>query len=392
MPINLKVRDRDGERVIEMMQDKATIGRSSECTVTIEDTMASREHCRIEKVSDSEFKLVDLESRNGTRVNGIHVNQHKLGHGDQIQIGEVTVVFDHPGLAGAKSSGKPAGGSSGKAPSGQKKPQSGTRSKHSTRRVARRRGKGAGNELAIVGAIAVLVISVGALAMIAGGGGSSEMDPARVLARAQKYLDEGELDKAEKEADRIKASQYPKFYEKAHQLKQDIEQQRSAVIDDVQAREADFQFKQVQADETKGKLKGDKLLAAYKKIIRQYPGSLAANRAKTKLASLGTGTTKKDPLADLKQKARMFLDRNEFQNAIELYQNYWEKTGNKQANEQIKEIDEQGDRAYKDLHHRAQAALSSGRKDKAREFYQEVKRSFGGKWNQLADSELSKIR
>jgi hypothetical protein len=41
-------------------------------------------------------ELVDLESRNGTRVNEALVNQRMLVHGDQIKIGEAILLFEDP--------------------------------------------------------------------------------------------------------------------------------------------------------------------------------------------------------------------------------------------------------------------------------------------------------
>ena len=58
---------------VELTEDVVTIGRAMECHVRINDAMASRIHCQIEREGES-YKLVDLESQNGTRVNGRRVN------------------------------------------------------------------------------------------------------------------------------------------------------------------------------------------------------------------------------------------------------------------------------------------------------------------------------
>lgn len=393
MAVNLKVRDRNGERVIEMRQDRATFGRSSDCTVQIEDTMASREHCRIEKQGETEFKLIDLESRNGTRVNGMHVNQHKLAHGDQIQIGEVTVVFDCPSVDGGGGGGG-AASSGGKPKSGPRRSTSGARKKHTTRRVVRRRGRGAGNELAIVGAVACLVISIGALAMILGGGGG-ESSAQKLLGRAQSELSKGNYDDAISLAEKVisNRSAEPAETETARKIKEKAESAQQLAADEERIRQADLAFKRVEADEKKGKLKGDALWTAYKQVVTLYPGTGAASQAQKRLAELkGATGTGKDPIAELRKKAERLMGQNEFQQAIDLFQAYWEKTGDKKATEEIKKINERGDRAFKDLHRRAQAALSGGQKDRAREFYQEIKRHFGGTWAQKADAELGRIK
>lgn len=69
-----------------------TLGRGEESTIVLDDKQASRVHCQIEKF-DGGYKVVDLESRNGTKVNGNFVNQHVLKNGDRIEVGAVVVTF-----------------------------------------------------------------------------------------------------------------------------------------------------------------------------------------------------------------------------------------------------------------------------------------------------------
>ncbi len=69
-----------------------TLGRGEENTIILDDKQASRLHCQIEKF-DAGWKVVDLESRNGTKVNGGFVNQHLLRNGDRIEVGEVVVTY-----------------------------------------------------------------------------------------------------------------------------------------------------------------------------------------------------------------------------------------------------------------------------------------------------------
>ena len=45
------------------------------------------------QTADFEFTLVDLESYNGTFVNGLPVHEQKLAHGDQIAVGDVLLLF-----------------------------------------------------------------------------------------------------------------------------------------------------------------------------------------------------------------------------------------------------------------------------------------------------------
>jgi len=83
----------DEGAVLELAEEVVTIGRSVENHVRINDTMASRVHCQIERDGET-YKLVDLESQNGTRVNGRRVNVKVLDDGDRIEIGDVSIVFE----------------------------------------------------------------------------------------------------------------------------------------------------------------------------------------------------------------------------------------------------------------------------------------------------------
>jgi len=52
----------------------------------------SRRHCVLSRAQDN-YTICDLESRNGTFVNGSAVSERRLTHGDQISVGESVFVF-----------------------------------------------------------------------------------------------------------------------------------------------------------------------------------------------------------------------------------------------------------------------------------------------------------
>jgi len=68
-------------------------GRSSTCNFIVEETAASRQHCRITRDGAATYNLEDLNSRNGTFVNELPINIHPLKHGDRIRIGNLFFVF-----------------------------------------------------------------------------------------------------------------------------------------------------------------------------------------------------------------------------------------------------------------------------------------------------------
>ncbi|MGH9129184.1 MAG: FhaA domain-containing protein [Acidimicrobiales bacterium] len=82
----------DGQR-LAIGEEPVLIGRLESCTVVVEDASVSRHHAELRRVDDSVF-LVDLDSTNGTRVNGARVTRHELADGDQIAIGTALFTFE----------------------------------------------------------------------------------------------------------------------------------------------------------------------------------------------------------------------------------------------------------------------------------------------------------
>jgi len=69
------------------------IGRGSECEVRLADPSVSRLHCRIQCDKNS-ARLIDAQSRWGTRVNGILVHETLLKHGDLIEVGDTVLRIE----------------------------------------------------------------------------------------------------------------------------------------------------------------------------------------------------------------------------------------------------------------------------------------------------------
>lgn len=69
-----------------------TIGRGSEADIRVESGAVSRLHARIERERDR-FVVVDLQSRNGTFVNGERVTRRAVAFGDRIQLGADCVLL-----------------------------------------------------------------------------------------------------------------------------------------------------------------------------------------------------------------------------------------------------------------------------------------------------------
>lgn len=85
------------------------IGRSSDCHVTIEDPLVSRQHARI-VIDDDGAKCEDLGSRNGVKINGVIARGFTaLKDGDRLRIGTQELVFCAVGVAAQPPPAKTTG-------------------------------------------------------------------------------------------------------------------------------------------------------------------------------------------------------------------------------------------------------------------------------------------
>jgi two-component system, NtrC family, sensor kinase len=75
-----------------LTEPEVRIGRDPSNSLAISDLSLSRRHCVLAREEDG-YKLHDLDSRNGTFVNGRVVSEKQLNHGDQITVGESVLVF-----------------------------------------------------------------------------------------------------------------------------------------------------------------------------------------------------------------------------------------------------------------------------------------------------------
>src|SRR2546427_3607303 len=76
-------------RVYELVLEKTTVGRGDQNTVVIRDNTLSSAHCEI-LMHGTEVIVRDLDSRNGTFVNGVRLNkQSQVKSGQAVRFGAV---------------------------------------------------------------------------------------------------------------------------------------------------------------------------------------------------------------------------------------------------------------------------------------------------------------
>ena len=82
----------EGQKV-ELDQDEITIGRSDQNALSLDDPAISGKHCLIKK-DGNKYTLKDLNSTNGTRLNGRNIVETRLKPGDIIMLGAIELTID----------------------------------------------------------------------------------------------------------------------------------------------------------------------------------------------------------------------------------------------------------------------------------------------------------
>jgi diguanylate cyclase (GGDEF)-like protein len=79
-------------KMFKLPSGPVTIGRSLDADIRLDDEGVSRLHLRLDRADEGPVELVDLDSTNGSYVNGDRVHRQSLGDGDRIQLGSVTIL------------------------------------------------------------------------------------------------------------------------------------------------------------------------------------------------------------------------------------------------------------------------------------------------------------
>lgn len=91
----LKIEIMDGPdqgQIFTVQQRDASIGRSPDNSIVLSDGQCSRRHAVIE-YREHQFSIRDLDSGNGTYINGVRVTSRQIEHNDSFRIGGNSGVF-----------------------------------------------------------------------------------------------------------------------------------------------------------------------------------------------------------------------------------------------------------------------------------------------------------
>jgi len=189
-----------------LTQDRPlVVGRGEECDVSINHPSVSRVHAEIQPLGDGRYEIVDRESANGVRVNGVELPRTLLDARDAIELGDVILKFIPAGdiyVPGADESQQASALTLGGAALASQ--------------PAAAAGLGSishGMKLAALGAVAAVVVALALVIATRGGspeiaaGNAEAVDSAmRSLLEAKALLDKGEIDAAVRKTDEIPAT------------------------------------------------------------------------------------------------------------------------------------------------------------------------------------------
>ena len=83
--------------IFDLQDEETMIGRNPSMDIALPDDGISREHAIIMfEEAMGEYVIEDLQSTNGTKVNGKRVRSATLNSGDELRIGHTTFRFEQP--------------------------------------------------------------------------------------------------------------------------------------------------------------------------------------------------------------------------------------------------------------------------------------------------------
>jgi pSer/pThr/pTyr-binding forkhead associated (FHA) protein/tetratricopeptide (TPR) repeat protein len=89
-----------------LARDRVTIGRGTNNDILVPDIAISRQHCEIKRLPGGTFRLGDLQSGNGTKLNGVRVQDSDLLGGDRIEVGSTILEFVVTGPGASRKPGE----------------------------------------------------------------------------------------------------------------------------------------------------------------------------------------------------------------------------------------------------------------------------------------------
>ena len=91
--VRARLVDHNYQRTYDLAGTHITMGRETGNDIVVQDINASRKHAELRYEDDGSWSIIDLNSMNGTQVNGRRIGSARLNGGDRITIGITDFVF-----------------------------------------------------------------------------------------------------------------------------------------------------------------------------------------------------------------------------------------------------------------------------------------------------------
>ncbi len=95
MPSLFVIRGNDQGTRFQLEEPAIGLGRDSTNPLQLHDTEVSRQHAELLR-TENHYVIADLNSSNGTFVNGQRVERHRLASGDHVQVGGTLMLYTGP--------------------------------------------------------------------------------------------------------------------------------------------------------------------------------------------------------------------------------------------------------------------------------------------------------
>lgn len=87
-------------KTFKLTKDQYLVGRTEECDICIQNSAVSSRHCTLTREESGNYLLTDLNSTNGTVVNGRKTQEKVLQNSDIIRIGSIEIIYESPVTSG----------------------------------------------------------------------------------------------------------------------------------------------------------------------------------------------------------------------------------------------------------------------------------------------------
>lgn len=93
MPSLFVIRGNDQGTRFELVDPVVRLGRDASASAQLHDSEVSRHHAELRRDEQGNYVISDLNSSNGTYINGRRIRQHTLRSGEQVQVGSTLLLY-----------------------------------------------------------------------------------------------------------------------------------------------------------------------------------------------------------------------------------------------------------------------------------------------------------